>query len=222
MLRALQTTTLRLSKRTFTTTKPSNAPGSRKKRHPRPRKVNRIHNNVTMVLTDGRTITVQSPRPVQKIELIEDTVTHSLWRHGIAKQFHTSISSNTSVLLVPRSTTNPRLVSELFQVPVGGYLPFVNGTTTITSSSSASTLSSPSLGIFAQSLIGARNNITTTMSNTYTELLNDFITFIKRTYQPSVLKRKRRHGYRARKSTPGGRKIIKRRMLKGRTQLTQV
>lgn len=42
----------------------------------------------------------------------------------------------------------------------------------------------------------------------------------KRTYQPKKLKRQRKFGYRARKKTSGGRKILKRRTLKGRKRLT--
>jgi len=59
-----------------------------------------------------------------------------------------------------------------------------------------------------------------TFSNQLEELWNDLSTwFIKRTYQPSVIRKRRKTGFLSRQKSVGGRRILKRRRAKGRMRL---
>lgn len=58
-----------------------------------------------------------------------------------------------------------------------------------------------------------------TSSNFLGNAIENAIVFIKRTFQPSIIRKKRKMGFLVRQRTVGGRKVLKRRMAKGRWRL---
>ena len=60
---------------------------------------------------------------------------------------------------------------------------------------------------------------TTTITQVLNDLLNSFILYNKRTFQPSIIRKKRKTGFLVRQRTVGGRKMLARRRAKGRARL---
>jgi large subunit ribosomal protein L34 len=67
-----------------------------------------------------------------------------------------------------------------------------------------------------RSLLGVVSSVTMSLES----LLGEAILLLKRTFQPSLIRMKRKHGFLARLNDRNGRKILKRRREKGRSRLT--
>ena len=90
-----------------------------------------------------------------------------------------------------------------------------SGLSGIVSSSRLSSLSSSYYPQFTLIGLGLGKQI----QNSLSSALTDVIYQLKRTFQPSLIRRKRKHGFLARKNSRHGLKIIHRRLEKGRRAL---
>lgn len=63
-------------------------------------------------------------------------------------------------------------------------------------------------------------SLTTVLEDVMVSLLGSpSILLIKRTFQPSILRKRRKHGFLKRQKSVGGRRVLKRRLQKGRARL---
>jgi large subunit ribosomal protein L34 len=62
-------------------------------------------------------------------------------------------------------------------------------------------------------------NLPQQLSNTVVMMMSDMIWMIKRTFQPSIIRKKRKTGFLVRQRTVGGRRMLARRRAKGRHRL---
>jgi large subunit ribosomal protein L34 len=71
----------------------------------------------------------------------------------------------------------------------------------------------------ATTTVAIPSMVTTTMTNIGSLLWQEFVWHVKRTFQPSVIRKKRKMGFLVRQRTVGGRRILDRRRAKGRARL---
>ena len=67
--------------------------------------------------------------------------------------------------------------------------------------------------------MNTNTNIISTITSTISNQLQDALWFLKRTFQPSVIRKRRKHGFLERHKSVGGRRVLKRRIKKGRYRL---
>lgn len=92
--------------------------------------------------------------------------------------------------------------------------------TSTSTNSFTSTSSSSTISLFSfQPIITSSSSSSSSLIGFTTglsELVNEVIWYLKRTFQPSLIRRKRKHGFLSRIATNNGRKTLNRRRQKGR------
>ncbi|KAL7526934.1 hypothetical protein ACHAXR_001719 [Thalassiosira sp. AJA248-18] len=81
-------------------------------------------------------------------------------------------------------------------------------------------LSPNKIGAIAITTNTSLSSIGASLVDSLESLLGDISTWlIKRTYQPSIIRKRRKHGFMRRKESVGGRNVLRRRKAKGRIRL---
>ena len=165
---------------------------------------------------------------------------HSVGRHGAKSNIGMSIFSR-SIMTWNNQFATKNVCQRLFPPSARGYTMTANYSPAMMVSSRSQSVARITRGNFLsfrdvassllsligvprpttvpQSLYGITMRETTKVSSNSSSIFSWAIWLIKRTYQPSLLKKKRQCGYMKRRQSVGGRRILKRRRQKGRKRL---
>ena len=132
-----------------------------------------------------------------------------------------STRTNSGPTTIVSRCWNQRSMSPPVSSSIRNYAIMVDASQATMISSHAQTTTGHNFFRSLESFFGLQRSTaeTAVTTNSPSSVLSWAIWLIKRTYQPSLLKKKRQCGYMKRKQTVGGRRILKRRRKKGRKRL---
>ena len=128
---------------------------------------------------------------------------------------HVVVKSHMSTITTPRFHNNDMSLY-YFTAAISA---FITKITAKTSYGVALKCNKTTMATINASLTRTSTTGTTTMTQVLNDLLNSFILYNKRTFQPSIIRKKRKTGFLVRQRTVGGRKMLARRRAKGRARL---